>query len=107
MSARDRMDLAYGRQGGRVVAGAPSTGRKARACEACGLPMLVQARGATRHGVCDPETLEGLVCSCPPGCTDLRVGDLGGCDPGCQVCARHAGRLWKELFKGVAGGPVG
>lgn len=45
-------DLAYGRQGGRIVKGAPTIPGPARHCEVCGGRMVVgQSR---RHAACSP-----------------------------------------------------
>lgn len=62
----------------------------------------------TRHEVCDDGSLVGLRCTCPPECTETRVGDgARDCDPGCRVCSDRQGRLWKELWGGrKPAGPV-
>ena len=86
-----RTDMAYGRQGGRIVDGAPTDFTKARSCDICGGPML---GGQYRHHhLCDTASMVGRSCSCPPGCTDVTVGDAGTCDPDCQPCTLHAGEI--------------
>lgn len=102
MSERNRLDMAYGRRGGHLMAGAPSEAvARAKPCEECGGPMVIGAKGAQRgrHSLCDPDSIVGRVCSCPPGCTVDRIGDgPRDCAPDCPVCAGRHGVLHKKLF---------
>jgi hypothetical protein len=86
-----RTDMAYGRQGGRIVEGAPTDVIASRRCEVCGGGMLGGQR--RRHHLCDPSSIAGRTCSCPVGCTDTVVGDQGICDPECEPCALKRGEL--------------
>jgi hypothetical protein len=94
MSTQQSRDMMYGRQGGRIV---PFEGRPTltgRPCATCGQPMLATQK--ERHFMCDPVTIVGRVCMCPPGCTDVTCGDgPRGCAPSCEVCRLMAGRKYK------------
>lgn len=95
-----RTDLHHGRQGGRFLPDdyEPTVVDLAPDCEACHLPMVV---GQHRfHHLCRPNTLVGMTaCTCPPGCTDLHVGDAGRCEPDCAPCRLHAGRPHDEIVE--------
>ena len=62
-------------------------------CGRCGRTMLPWP-GRTIHFSCEPGTLAGKRCSCPPGCTK---GDNWGdgpreCDAGCEPCRTRQGQ---------------
>jgi len=38
--------------------------------------------------------LAGLTCNCPPGCTDVKWGDGGICDPKCRPCRIMSGSTY-------------
>ena len=72
-----------------------STAPRQRYCEApgCGLPLLGGQKRV--HHVCDPQSIVGRRCICRPGCTSVRWGDGGCCDPKCEPCQTMAGRPHK------------
>ena len=84
-----RTDMAFGRQGGRIVDGAPTDFTNARSCDECGELML--GGQYRRHHLCDAASMVGRSCSCPPGCTDVIVGDQDCCDPRCEPCTLRSG----------------
>lgn len=90
-------DMRHGRQGGNWLPDdyEPISLLTARKCDGCGLPMVVGQWD--RHHLCKRNSTVGRRCSCPPGCTDLLVGDAGRCDPQCQPCELHAGRPYDEI----------
>lgn len=102
MSERDRLDKAYGRRGGHMqsMSGRESRTRKHRRCDRCGGALTVAAAGQTRHAVCNPATLAGKRCTCPPGCTTPK-GSVGDgprpCAPDCEVCTQFAGRPARDM----------
>lgn len=92
-----KTDIYHGRQGGHwlpddyeetVIDNAPR-------CDICDGAMLVgQLR---RHSVCDPMTIVGRRCACPPGCTTDVVGDGETCDSACEVCLIMAGQPYASV----------
>lgn len=91
----NRHDIHYGRQGGRIVDYAPPTGQ--RLCVVCGQPMTAGQK--VRHHLCDPTSIVGRACTCPPGCTDITVGDTGTCDTACEVCRVMRGRVHADVVE--------
>lgn len=65
-----------------------------RLCQTCSTPIVGMGRDATRHGLCDPSTLAGKVCICPPRCTDKVWGDGGNCSAKCEVCNLMRGQSY-------------
>lgn len=93
MTTQQRLDHAYGRQGGRIV----KTKRPVTTgppCDTCRKPMIVGQR--ERHHLCDPDSLVGHKCTCPPRCTDLTVGDAGICRDDCHPCTIRAGTPYTD-----------
>jgi hypothetical protein len=90
-----RTDMAYGRQGGRIVEGAPTNLTNSRRCDVCGEPMHGGQR--SRHHLCDPTSIVGRACTCPPGCTVTVVGDQGTCDATCVPCTLYAGKIHSNV----------
>jgi hypothetical protein len=68
-------DARYGRQGGRLE---PFERRRQ------------PAPTGNRH------PLAGLVCTCPPGCTDKAWCDAGRCDPHCKPCHIMTGKPYSR-----------
>jgi hypothetical protein len=59
--------------------------RAAPRCDRCGNPIA--SRGRFRHYMCEPDTVVGHACTCPPGCSDTHYGNgLRDCDPLCRPC---------------------
>ena len=60
-------------------------------CDVCG--SQVASPGRTRHYSCEPGSIIGKPCTCPPGCSEKFVGDgPRDCDPGCLPCRKNRGR---------------
>lgn len=94
-----RTDMHHGRQGGRFLPDDyVSPLDLAPDCEVCHLPMTVgQYR---RHHLCNPSTIVGITaCTCPPGCTDVHVGDAGTCDPSCEPCRLMRGAVHADVVE--------
>jgi hypothetical protein len=92
-----RTDAHHGRQGGNWLPDdyVPVDERASERCDRCGGPLLVgQFR---RHYLCDSSSIAGRKCTCPPGCTDLVVGDGGTCARDCEVCRRLAGATYGDV----------
>lgn len=92
-------DLVYGRRGGNW---APTGAQvfdmaRYRVCDGCGGAMVARSAGRTRHFVCDPEAVIGRQCTCPPGCTDLTVGDGHTCAGDCQPCQLRQGLPYDQF----------
>lgn len=92
-----KTDARFGRQGGRLQ---PYDGdlfdpSRARRCEVCDEPMLFSWR-KTHYG-CEPASIVGKPCVCPPGCTDQIVGDAGTCKPECVPCRIMAGKRYNAI----------
>ena len=58
MTARTRLDSAYGRRGGALTEGHRPR-RTGPPCDVCGMPMILGQ--VARHHVCDPDTPVGKI----------------------------------------------
>lgn len=58
MTARTRMDAAYGRRGGHIIPGKPQHLDRSRQCTVCGSPILTVGSNGM-HFVCDPSSTVG------------------------------------------------
>ena len=66
-------------------------------------PTVPRAPYSRSCVVVDPNAwwvhLYGLVCTCPPGCTDRRWGDAGTCARSCEPCRLMVGQTYVPLPK--------
>lgn len=81
----------------RIIAQAEAKARiireTAMVCEACGRTMLRWGAGRTIHFSCEPGTLAGKRCTCPPECSGTHWGNgPRECAPGCEVCKIKRGQ---------------
>lgn len=92
MTTQARLDALYGRRGGAMQPWSGDINPVERLCDGCGKAMLGGQR--VRHFACDPTALEGRSCTCPPGCSDRRVGDgVRSCDNACAPCRVRRGEV--------------
>ena len=59
--------------------------------------------GRSIYALCEPDTLAGKTCTCPPGCT---TGDRWGdgprpCSPDCAPCTMRRGQMLEVRKKGT------
>lgn len=92
-----KTDMRHGRQGGRFL---PDNYEavdfdQAPHCDMCGGLMVVGQH--ERHHLCDPETMVGRRCTCPPGCTLNLVGDGDTCADDCTPCRINRNKLHSEV----------
>lgn len=81
-----------GEQDDRAKAAAQHWLDTAPRCVVCGSQMAY--RGSDRHFLCEPRSIVGRPCTCPPGCTTTRVGDGDRpCDPECHPCRINRGTI--------------
>jgi len=68
---------------------------RAMPCEVCGGKVLTPGR--TRHFMCDPDSLVGRACTCPPNCSLTAWGNgPAECDRNCVPCRINRGKSLVE-----------